>query len=60
MGFYLRAGTFWAFGVGAYSKWVLIQRWAVNRINTIKSMPRRLHGVQENWGHASERIFLYP
>ena len=25
--------TFWAFGVGAYSKWVLICRWAVYRIN---------------------------
>ena len=37
MGSYLRAGAhfaFWAFRIGAYSKWVLIQRWAVNRINT--------------------------
>ena len=25
--------TFWAFGVGAYSKWVLIRRWAVYCIN---------------------------
>ena len=25
--------TFWAFGDGAYSKWVLIHRWAVYRVN---------------------------
>ena len=27
--------TFWAFRVGTYSRWALIRRWAVNRINTV-------------------------
>ena len=27
--------TFWTFRVGVYSRWALIRRWAVNRINTV-------------------------
>ena len=30
--------SFWAFRVGAFSRWALIQEWAVNRINTVAEM----------------------
>ena len=30
-----RLSTFWAFRVGAYSRWALIRKWAVYQINTI-------------------------
>ena len=33
--------TFWAFRVGAYLRWPLIRRWAVNRINTVYRLCRR-------------------
>ena len=31
--------TFSAFRMGAYSRWVLIRGWALNRINTVEQEP---------------------
>ena len=61
MGSYLNdrlSFTFWAFGVGAYSKWVLIRRWAVYRINMANCQEGFLECKSIGAMHASERIFL--
>ena len=38
--------TFWTFSVGVYSRWALIRRWAVNRINTVNLLLTRLARVR--------------
>ena len=43
--------TFWTFMMGAYSRWALIRRWAVNQINTVVtrgfcSLQRSMPGAQ--------------
>ena len=40
-----RSCTFWAFRVGAYSKWVLIRRYVVNHINTVNCQEGLLEEV---------------
>ena len=53
VGVYL--STFWAFRVGAYSRWSLIRRWAVNRINTVTPVCTPLVILSFFFLHSSRR-----